>query len=131
MVKNLASIEQFCDMHKEYNGLQKRNALFGAVCKFNTLGYADYYKYLKQHYSRKEARKNLSLLKKLQLSRMPEERVFKETILEVLYSKDYVTEKNIIETLQRYKNENFIPHETTVIQETNEQEGTDNGKPIR
>lgn len=131
MVKNLASIEQFCDMHKEYNGLQKRNALFGAVCKFNTLGYADYYKYLEQHYSRKETRKNLSLLKKLQLSRMPEERVFKETILEVLYSKDYVTKKNIIETLQRYKNENFIPHETTVIQETNEQEGTDNGKPIR
>ena len=131
MVKHLVTIEQFCDIHKKYNGLQKRNALFGAVCKFNTLGYADYYKYLKKYYTRKEVRQNLNLLKQLNLSRMPEEKVFKETILQSLYSIDYVTENSILNTLKEYKNENFIPHETTVIQETNEQEGTDNGKPIR
>ena len=124
--KNFASIEQFCDKHKKHNGLQKRNALFGAVCKFNTLGYADYYKYLKQHYSQKDARKNLDLLKKLNLARMPEERVFKETILESLYSKDYITEKSIIETLQRYKTDNFIPPEITVIQGNDEQESAGN-----
>ena len=118
MVKHLATIEQFCDMNKKYNGLQKRNALFGAVCKFNILGYADYYKYLKKYYSRKEVRKNLNLLKQLNLSRMPEERIFKETILQSLYSKDYVTEKSILDTLESYKNENFLPHKTPVIQET-------------
>lgn len=118
MVKHLAVVEQFCDMHKEYNGLQKRNALFGAVCKFSTLGYSDYRTYLKQHYTQKEIRQNLNLLKKLNLSRMPEERIFKETILQSLYSKDYVTEKSILDTLERYKNENFIPYETPVIQET-------------
>ena len=49
---------------------------------------------------------------------MPEERIFKETILQSLYSKDYVTEKSILDTLERYKNENFIPSKTPVIQET-------------
>lgn len=126
MVKHLAVVEQFCDMHKEYNGLQKRNALFGAVCKFNTLGYADYCKYLKEHYSRKEARQNLNLLKKLNLSRMPEEIIFKETILQSLSSKDYVTQDSILNTLERYKNENFIPSKTPVIQETETKEDTDN-----
>ena len=126
MEKNLASIEQSCDKHKKHNGLQKRDALFGAVCKLNTLGYADYYKYLKQHSSQKDARKHLDLLKKLNLSRMPEEKVFKETILESLYSKDYITEKSIIETLQRYKNDNFIPPEIPVIQGNDEQEGATN-----
>ena len=57
---------------------------------------------------------------------MPEERVFKETILESLYSKDYITEKSIIETLQRYKNDNFIPPEIPVIQGNDEQEGAAN-----
>ncbi len=118
MLKHLAVVEQFCDMHKEYNGLQKRNALFGAVCKFNTLGYADYCKYLKQHYELKEVRQNLNLLKKLNLSRMPEEKVFKETILQSLYSKDYVTRKSILDTLEIYKNKNFIPPKTPVIHET-------------
>ncbi|MBR4508352.1 MAG: hypothetical protein IKP23_02625 [Elusimicrobiaceae bacterium] len=126
MVKHLASVEQFCDMHKQYNGLQKRNALFGAVCKFNTLGYSDYCKYLKQHYSLKEVRNNLNLLKKLNLSRMPEERLFKDTILESLYSDDYVTKDSIIETLNRYKSNNFIPTKTPVIQETENLEGVDN-----
>ena len=126
MVKHLAVVEQFCDMHKEYNGLQKRNALLGAVYKFNALGYADYCKYLKQHYELKEVRQNLNLLKKLKLSRMPEERIFKETILQSLYAEDYVTEKSILDTLEEYKNKNFIPCETTVIQETTQLEDLDN-----
>lgn len=128
MIKHLASVEEFCDMHKKYNGLQKRNALFGAVCKFITLGYADYCKYLRQHYSPKEVRHNLNILKQLNLSRMPEERLFKETILHSLYSKDYITKDSIIETLNRYKNSNFIPYETTAIQETENLEGADNAK---
>ncbi len=129
MVKHLASIEQFCDIHKEYNGLQKRNALFGAVCKFITLGYADYCKYLKQHYSLKEVRNNLNQLKKLNLSRLPEEKLFKDTILESLYSNDYVTKDSIIDTLERYKRDNFIPYETTAIQESkNFEEDSDNAR---
>ena len=129
MVKHLASVEQFCDMHKEYNGLQKRNALFGAVCKFNILGYADYCKYLKQHYSPKEVRHNLNLLKKLNLSRMPEERLFKDTILNSLYSNDYVTRESIIDTLERYKRDNFILYKTPVIRKAiNGKEDSNNAK---
>lgn len=48
---------------------------------------------------------------------MPEEEIFRETILESLYSEDYVTEKSILDTLERYKRENFIPYEIPVIQE--------------
>ena len=122
MVKHLATVEQFCDMHQKYNGLQKRNALFGAICKFNILGYADYCEYLKEHYELKEVRQHLNLLKKLNLSRMPEEEIFRETILESLYSEDYVTEKSILDTLERYKRENFIPYEIPVIQEEDAKE---------
>ena len=37
-------------------------------------------------------------------------------------SEDYVTEKSILDTLERYKRENFIPYEIPVIQEEDAKE---------
>lgn len=108
--------EQFCNTHKAFNGAQKRNALFGALVKMSFWGYDEYKNHLKRFYSKKQINQHFNMLKEIQIPKLPEEKVFREIISNALFSHDYMDRNSILDTLERYKNDNFIPPKIPVIQ---------------
>ena len=79
-------------------------------------GYDEYKNHLKRFYSKKQINQHFNMLKEIHIPKLPEEKVFKEIISNALFSHDYMDRNSILDTLERYKNDNFIPPKIPVIQ---------------